>query len=74
MNILLGFVPRLLDLVKGGLDAASAGVMAVRDMSKENPKQSGVYALILGWLGIDPTMFHNIGSVMDRVAGWLMAL
>ena len=64
MNTLLGFVPRILSFIGNGLGAAQDGLSALSDVSKDNPKQSGVYALILGWLGVDP-------DAISRVLGWI---
>ena len=73
MNTLLGFIPRILGLVSDGLGAAQDGVNAVSDLSKVNPKKSGVIGLLLGYLGVDPTMLHTVGAIMSKLSGWLLA-
>lgn len=71
MDKILGFVPAVLGVVGKGLDAAQDGVEALTGMSKEAPKQSGIYALILGWLGIDPGALNMVGNILMKVAGFL---
>lgn len=71
--ILTGVISPLLGVLKGGIDKADNGVKALATMSDGNPKKSGALAVVLGWLGIDPTAVNNIGSILAKVAGWLQA-
>lgn len=74
MDKILGFVPRLLGLVGSGLAAAQGGLSILSDAADGNPKKSGIFAIFLGWVGIDPTILGSAGKLFETVGGWLQAL
>jgi hypothetical protein len=71
MNTILGFVPRILGLVSSGLSAAQDGVSALSGMSNDNPKKSGIIAIILGWLGVDPSIVGTVGRWLEIIGAYL---
>jgi len=78
MGKLLGFIPNILGLLSNGLTSADKGVKTLSKMASDNPKKSGVFGVMAGWLGIDPDPFivtaHSIGRLLGEFSGWLMAL
>jgi hypothetical protein len=71
MNTILGFVPSLLGFVSNGLTRASDGVGALKGLADKNPRQSGVLAIVLGWLGLDPGAVSQVGDWLMAVGLWL---
>jgi len=74
MNKLLGFVPSLLDLVSNVLNEINGGVTKLAKMSVDNPKTSGVTAIVLGWIGLDISILADVGGWVVNFGTWVQSL
>ena len=82
MNKLLGFigplvkgvVSPLLGVVGKAVGKVDDGAKVVAGLSDENPKKSGVIALALGYLGVDPGAIQSIGTWLVTIGTWIQAL
>ena len=63
----------ILNLTGSMLGTFKNGVEEVAKLSDGHKKKSCVFAIVLGWLGIDPSAMHTIGSIFNKVGGWFMA-
>ena len=62
MNKIFSFVgPILSGVISPALRKLDTGVNNVAEMADKNPKQSGLYAVLLSWLGIDPGVINDLG-------------
>tara|TARA_R110000737_G_scaffold301885_1_gene308908 strand:+ start:287 stop:484 length:198 start_codon:yes stop_codon:yes gene_type:complete len=54
------------------LGTAQKGVENVAKMSEEKKRTSGVIALILGWMALDPSVLNTSGMWISRIGEWMM--
>lgn len=72
MHKIFSFVgPILSGVVSPALRKLDSGVNNVADLADKNPKQSGLYAVLLSWLGIDPGVIGDLGGWIVQVGTFL---
>ena len=72
MNKLFSFVgPMLSGVISPALRKLDNGINNVAKLADKNPKQSGLYAVLLSWLGIDPSVINDLGSWVVQIGTFL---